>query len=80
MTIDELDALAATAEVVSTHVDMRVRRSSPFAPEVAAAIDQTDRRTPETRLGARNLRRDVGLKEEVALSNDQLSRAWSSCP
>jgi len=40
MTIDELDTLAATAEVVSTHVDMRVRRSSPFAPEIAAAIDR----------------------------------------
>ena len=40
MTIDELDALAATAEAVSTHVDMTVRRSSPMPPTVTAAIDR----------------------------------------
>ena len=40
MTIDELDALAATAESVSTHVDMRVRRSSPMPPAVTDAIDR----------------------------------------
>ena len=40
MTIDELDALAATAEDVHTHVDLTVRRSSPMPPEVAAAIDR----------------------------------------
>ena len=40
MTIDELDALAATAEAVSTHVDMTVRRSSPMPPAVTDAIDR----------------------------------------
>ena len=40
MTIDELDVLAATAESVSTHVDMRVRRSSPMPPAVTDAIDR----------------------------------------
>jgi acyl-CoA thioester hydrolase len=40
MTIDELDLLAATAEAVSTHVDMTVRRSSPMPPAVADAIDR----------------------------------------
>src|SRR5207253_5294310 len=32
MTIDELDVLAATAEVVSTYVDMTVRRSAAMPP------------------------------------------------
>src|SRR5262245_37199309 len=40
MTIDELDALAATAESVKTHVDMRVRRSSPMPPVITDAIDR----------------------------------------
>ncbi|HET6574628.1 MAG TPA: thioesterase family protein [Fimbriiglobus sp.] len=40
MTIDEYDELAATAESISTHVDMRVRRSSPMPPAVADAIDK----------------------------------------
>jgi acyl-CoA thioester hydrolase len=40
MTIDELDALAATSEGVQTHVDMRSRRSSPIPPAVAEAIDR----------------------------------------
>ena len=40
MTIDELDVLAATAEVVSTYVDLAVRRSAAMPPAVAAAIDR----------------------------------------
>ncbi len=40
MVIDELDVLAATAETVSTHVDMRVRRSSPMPPAITGAIDR----------------------------------------
>jgi acyl-CoA thioester hydrolase len=40
MTIDELDALAATAEVVSTYVDMTVRRSAPMPPDITDAIDR----------------------------------------
>jgi acyl-CoA thioester hydrolase len=40
MTIDELDLLAATAEAVSTHVDMTVRRSSPMPPAITDAIDR----------------------------------------
>ena len=39
MTNDDLGALAATCEVVSTHVDIRVRRSSPLPPHAADAID-----------------------------------------
>ena len=40
MTIDELDVLAATAEVVSTYVDMRVRRSAPMPATITDAIDR----------------------------------------
>jgi acyl-CoA thioesterase FadM len=40
MTNDEIDALAATCEVVSTHVDIRVRRSSPMPAHITAAIDR----------------------------------------
>lgn len=40
MIIDELDVLAAISEGVSTHVDMRVRRSSPMPPNVCDAIDR----------------------------------------
>jgi acyl-CoA thioester hydrolase len=32
--------LAATSESVAAHIDMRVRRSSPFLPTIADAIDQ----------------------------------------
>ena len=39
LSIDEDDVLSATGEMVSTHVDLRVRRSSPFPPEIAAAYD-----------------------------------------
>src|SRR4051794_30521724 len=37
---DELDVLAATCETVSTHVDMRTRRSSPMPPAITDAIDR----------------------------------------
>jgi len=40
MTIDELDALAATSEGVQTHVDMNSRRSSPMPPAITDAIDR----------------------------------------
>jgi acyl-CoA thioester hydrolase len=40
MTNDDTGELAATSEVVSTHVDIRVRRSSPMPPHIAAAIDR----------------------------------------
>jgi acyl-CoA thioester hydrolase len=40
MTNDDMDALAATCEVVSTHVDIRVRRSSPMPPHITEAIDR----------------------------------------
>ncbi|HEX4148212.1 MAG TPA: thioesterase family protein [Pirellulales bacterium] len=40
MVKDEARMMAATDEVVVAHIDMRVRRSSPFGPEVAAALDR----------------------------------------
>jgi hypothetical protein len=40
MTIDEIDVLAATAEVVSTYVDMTVRRSAPMPATITDAIDR----------------------------------------
>jgi acyl-CoA thioester hydrolase len=40
MTIDEFDALAATAETVSTYVDMTVRRSAAMPPVVTGGIDR----------------------------------------
>jgi acyl-CoA thioesterase FadM len=40
MTIDETQALAATAEQISGHIDMRVRRMTPLAPELAARFDE----------------------------------------
>jgi acyl-CoA thioester hydrolase len=40
MTIDESDVLAAIAEGVSTHVDMRIRRSSPMPRNITDAIDR----------------------------------------
>jgi acyl-CoA thioester hydrolase len=40
MTIDELDALAATAESVHTHVDMIARRSSPMPTPITDTIDR----------------------------------------
>ena len=32
--------LAATGEFLATHIDMRTRRSSPFAPHIAANLDR----------------------------------------
>jgi acyl-CoA thioester hydrolase len=40
MTIDELDTLAATCEVVSTYVDMTVRRSAPMPAVITDGIDR----------------------------------------
>jgi acyl-CoA thioester hydrolase len=40
MSIDALDVLAATAETVSTYVDLTVRRSAAMPPVVADAIDR----------------------------------------
>ena len=40
MTNDDIDALAATSEVVSTHVDIRIRRSSPMPATIRDAIDR----------------------------------------
>jgi acyl-CoA thioester hydrolase len=40
MTIDELDVLAATAEVVSTYVDMRIRRSAAMPKTITDAMDR----------------------------------------
>lgn len=37
---DRDDALSATGEIVSAHVDMNVRRQSPFAESIAAAYDK----------------------------------------
>jgi acyl-CoA thioester hydrolase len=40
MTIDELDTLAATCEVVQAHIDMTIRRTAPMPPPITAAIDR----------------------------------------
>jgi acyl-CoA thioester hydrolase len=40
MTKGESETLAATAEFLSTHIDMTVRRTSPFPAEIAHAIDR----------------------------------------
>ena len=40
MTIDEPDMLAATAEVVSTYVDLKVRRSAVMPAVITDAIDR----------------------------------------
>jgi len=40
MTNDDRQVLAATMEGVGTHVDMRLRKSSPFPEAVAAAFDR----------------------------------------
>jgi acyl-CoA thioesterase FadM len=37
---DELEAVASTCETVSTHVDMRIRRSSPMPPAITGEIDR----------------------------------------
>ena len=40
MTNDDAQKLAATSETIGTHVDLRIRKSSPFPPEIAAAFDR----------------------------------------
>jgi acyl-CoA thioester hydrolase len=40
LSIDDTDTLAATAEFIGTHVDMKVRRTSPFPVHLAAAYDR----------------------------------------
>lgn len=40
MILDESQELAATAEIVSGHIDMNRRRMSPYPPEIARALDQ----------------------------------------
>jgi acyl-CoA thioester hydrolase len=40
MTIDDLDALAATSEAISTYVDMTVRRSAAMPAVIIGAIDR----------------------------------------
>jgi acyl-CoA thioester hydrolase len=40
MTNDDTGKLSATLEAIGTHVDLRIRRSAPFPPQVAAAFDQ----------------------------------------
>jgi acyl-CoA thioester hydrolase len=40
MTNDDTQVLAATLETIGTHVDLRVRRSTPFPPNVAEAFDR----------------------------------------
>lgn len=40
MVKDGTDVLAATSELLLTHIDMRCRRSSPFFPEVSQNIDR----------------------------------------
>jgi len=40
MNKNQAGKLAATAEFVSTHIDMTVRRTSPFPAEIAHAIDR----------------------------------------
>jgi acyl-CoA thioester hydrolase len=41
LTIDDGDVLAATEESVGTHMDMRLRRTSPIPTSIAAAFDRT---------------------------------------
>jgi acyl-CoA thioesterase FadM len=40
MTKDAGDVLAAVGEFLATHVDLTIRRSSPFPPQIAAVIDR----------------------------------------
>ena len=39
--------VAATMEIVTTHVDMTTRRSSPFPPSITARIDELSHRHAE---------------------------------
>jgi acyl-CoA thioester hydrolase len=40
MSNDDAGTLAATMEAIGTHVDFRLRKSSPFPPHIAAAFDR----------------------------------------
>ncbi|MCS6866154.1 MAG: thioesterase family protein [Gemmataceae bacterium] len=40
MTLDDAARIAATCETVATHVDLTIRRSSPWPEAIAAAIDR----------------------------------------
>ena len=40
MVKDGADIVAATSELLLTHIDMRTRRSSPFLPEISGGIDR----------------------------------------
>ena len=40
MTKGEPEVLASTNEFLAAHVDMKIRRTSPFPPSIAAAIDR----------------------------------------
>jgi acyl-CoA thioester hydrolase len=39
MSIDETEAVAATCEQISGHIDMKVRRMAPLSGELAARFD-----------------------------------------
>jgi acyl-CoA thioester hydrolase len=41
MVNETTDKLAATLEVIASHADRKIRRTSPFPPEIVAQIDQT---------------------------------------
>lgn len=36
---DDQQVISATGEFINTHIDMRIRKPSPFPPDIAAAID-----------------------------------------
>ena len=40
MTNDDTAKVSATLEAIGTHVDLKIRRSAPFPPHVAAAFDE----------------------------------------
>jgi len=40
MTNDDTAKVSATLEAIGTHVDLKIRRSAPFPPQVAAAFDE----------------------------------------
>ena len=40
MSNDDRQVLSATMESIGTHVDLQIRRSAPFPPQIAAAFDR----------------------------------------
>ncbi len=40
MVNESTSTLAATVEIIATHVDLSVRRTAPFSPEIAAQLDK----------------------------------------